>query len=237
MSGGLSKRRCAGYPGAVSVTGFHSDHGDHSLGRRYEPREPTGPRVLVVDAHDSFTYSLVQLLLTLGAVVNVVACDDASVSVAAVVRSRPTHILLSPGPGRPEHAGIFPALVRDGVADEIPLLGVCLGHQALCQVHGAQLVAAERIMHGKVSRVTHDGTGLFAGLPNAFAATRYHSLVVRADTLPATLVPVAFAEDGALMAVAHVRRPAFGVQFHPESILTDCGRALLERFLAEGNLS
>lgn len=203
--------------------------------RRYRPAVAAGPRVVMVDAYDSFTFNLVQLLLGLGAVVDVVPCDAATT--AQIVNARPTHIVLSPGPGRPEHAGVLRGLARDGLADEIPLLGVCLGHQALCEVHGARLVAAPTIMHGKVSEIVHDGSGLFAGLPARIKATRYHSLVIDAATLPPTLRPVAVADDGTLMAVAHAHRPAFGVQFHPESVLSEHGADLLGRFLAQGHPS
>jgi len=207
--------------------------------RCYWPAHETGPRVVVVDAYDSFTFNLVQILLQLGAVVDVVACDTvtpAQVLSLGRAEGRPaTHWVLSPGPGRPEDAGIVTTLARDGVADEIPLLGVCLGHQALCQVHGARVVPAPRIMHGKVSTIAHDATGLFAEIPKKFVATRYHSLTVAADSLPPQLRPVAFADDGTLMAVAHAHRAAFGVQFHPESVLTEYGPALLQRFLAQGN--
>ena len=206
--------------------------------RCYWPAREAGPRVVVVDAYDSFTFNLVQILLQLGAVVDVLACDRVTpaevLSLGRADGRPPTHWVLSPGPGRPEDAGIVTALARDGVADEIPLLGVCLGHQALCQVHGARVVSAPRIMHGKVSTIAHDGTGLFAEIPKKFRATRYHSLTVAPESLPPQLRPVAFADDGTLMAVAHAHRAAFGVQFHPESVLTEYGPALLQRFLAQG---
>lgn len=222
---------------AVSATGGATPARDGAFTarpavRRLEPQRATGPRVLVVDAYDSFTFNLVQQLLELGAVVEVVAGD--AVTVPEVLARDPTHIILSPGPGRPEDAGIAMALARDGVADEIPLLGVCLGHQALCVAFGGTVAPAPRIVHGKVSRIDHDGTGLFAGLPRGFAATRYHSLATLPQTVRPPLRAIAFAEDGTLMAVAHVRRPAFGVQFHPESILTEHGHALMQRFLARG---
>jgi len=187
----------------------------------------------MVDAYDSFTFNLVQYLLELGAVVDVSTIDGPTAD--AVVGSRPTHIVLSPGPGRPEDAGTALALARGGVGngDDIPLLGVCLGHQALCLAAGAKVISAPRILHGKVSTITHDGSGPFAGLPERFEATRYHSLAVDPDTLGPTLRPIAEAvDDGTLMGVAHAHRPAFGVQFHPESILTEHGHALLSTFLA-----
>lgn len=201
--------------------------------RRYWPRAWTGPRVAMIDAYDSFTFNLVQYLLELGAVVDVTAIDGPSAEM--VVSSRPTHIVLSPGPGRPEDAGTALVLARGGVGDgdDIPLLGVCLGHQALCLAAGAKVISAPRILHGKVSTITHDGSGPFANLPDRFAATRYHSLAVDPDTLGPTLRPIATAvDDGTLMGVAHAHRPAFGVQFHPESILTEHGHALLSTFLA-----
>ena len=185
----------------------------------------------MIDAHDSFTFNLVQYLLELGAIVDVMPIDGPDADVVA--GCQPSHIVLSPGPGRPEDSGTAFALAHDGVCDHIPLLGVCLGHQALCLAAGARVISAPRILHGKVSTITHDGTGPFAGLPDPFPATRYHSLAIDPDTLVAPLRPIATAvEDGTLMAVAHAHRPAFGVQFHPESILTEHGHALLATFLA-----
>ncbi len=191
-------------------------------------------RVLVIDNYDSFTFNLVQYLLQLGAVVDVYRND--TVAAAQVLTDRPSHVLLSPGPGRPQDSGVCQALCRvlaDPAAPAIPLLGVCLGHQTLCEVHGATVERAGRIMHGKLSPIFHDGSGVFAGLPSPFMATRYHSLVVAEATLPAYLRPVARTDQGELMAVRHASRPLFGVQFHPESVLSEHGHALLENFLAQ----
>jgi anthranilate synthase/aminodeoxychorismate synthase-like glutamine amidotransferase len=212
-------------------------------GRRYEPATPPGPgapRVLVIDNYDSFTFNLVQYLLELGAIVDVFR-NDALSAEDAVARG-PTHVLLSPGPGRPADSGVCQDLCRllapgpphgGGGGPIIPLLGVCLGHQTLCEVHGASVVRAERIMHGKTSPVHHDGTGILARVPSPFTATRYHSLIVQEPTLPAFLLPVARTQEGELMAVRHAERPVYGVQFHPESILSEHGHHLLGNFLAQ----
>ncbi len=198
---------------------------------RHEPVQASGDRrVLVVDNYDSFTFNLVQYLLELGAVVEVVRNDAADA--AALLARDPTHVVLSPGPGRPTDSGVCQALCRAlAQTGAVPLFGVCLGHQTLCEVLGAAVVGADRIMHGKTSPIVHDGRGIFAGLPSPFRATRYHSLVVREETLPAALVPVARTPEGELMAVQHVALPLFGVQFHPESILSEHGHDLLRAFL------
>lgn len=202
-------------------------------GRRFLPAQgPSHTRVLVVDNHDSFTFNLVQYLLELSAVVDVYPND--ALRPQDVLEDAPTHVLLSPGPGRPSDAGICPevcsALCEGSVV--IPMLGVCLGHQALCEVHGARVVRADRIMHGKTSWVHHTGCLLFEGIPSPFIATRYHSLLVPEDTLPAGLIATARTNAGELMAVRHRERPVFGVQFHPESILSQSGHDLLRNFLA-----
>ena len=198
---------------------------------RHEPRVAAGDRrVLVVDNYDSFTFNLVQYLLELGAVVEVVRNDVASS--AELLARAPTHVVLSPGPGRPSDSGVCRDLCRDlAESGAVPLLGVCLGHQTLCEVLGAEVVGAERIMHGKTSPIVHDGTGVFAGLPSPFRATRYHSLLVRESTLPPELVAVARTPEGELMAVRHREHDLFGVQFHPESILSEHGHDLLRTFL------
>jgi anthranilate synthase/aminodeoxychorismate synthase-like glutamine amidotransferase len=205
-------------------------------GHRYEPATPPGPgapRVLVIDNYDSFTFNLVQYLLELGAVVDVFRND--ALTVQDAIERGPTHVLLSPGPGRPTDSGVCMDLCRllAGDGPTIPLLGVCLGHQTLCEVHGANVVRAERIMHGKTSPVHHDGTGILARVPSPFLATRYHSLLVEEPSLPAFLLPVARAAEGELMAVRHAERPVYGVQFHPESILSEHGHHLLGNFLAQ----
>lgn len=202
-------------------------------GRRYRPAaegDASAPRVLVVDNYDSFTFNLVQYLLELGAVVDVYR-NDVLVP-EQVVADKPTHVLLSPGPGRPRDSGVCQSLCTtlcDGPT--IPMLGVCLGHQTLCEVHGANVVVAERIMHGKTSPVHHDGSGILARVPTPFVATRYHSLIVEEPSLPDVLHPIARTDAGELMAVRHATRPVFGVQFHPESILSEHGHHMLANFL------
>ncbi|MEZ5332356.1 MAG: aminodeoxychorismate/anthranilate synthase component II [Thermoanaerobaculia bacterium] len=183
--------------------------------------------ILVIDNYDSFTYNLVQMLLVEGEEVEVVRNDLEGVD--ALLAREPDAIVLSPGPGRPEDAGVCPALVE--AAPGVPLLGVCLGHQVLGAVHGAVVERAPSLLHGKTSLVRHDGAGLFAGLPDPFEATRYHSLAVREDTLPPELEPQAWADDGVLMGMRHRKEPWWGVQFHPESVLTREGPALLRNFL------
>ena len=199
---------------------------------RYDPTESVGDRrVLVVDNYDSFTFNLVQYLLELGAVVEVVRNDAAGAT--ELLARDPTHVVLSPGPGRPTDSGVCQDLCRElATTGAVPLFGVCLGHQTLCEVLGAAVVGADRIMHGKTSPIVHDGRGLFEGLPSPLSATRYHSLVVREDTLPPVLVATARTPEGELMAVQHTALPLFGVQFHPESILSEHGHDLLRAFLA-----
>ncbi len=200
-------------------------------GRRYLPPVARADcRVVVIDNYDSFTFNLVQYLLELGAVVDVYRND--AVAADEVFADAPSQVLLSPGPGRPEDSGVCRDLCRRAIEPgRPPLLGVCLGHQTLCEVHGASVVRAERIMHGKVSSVEHDGSGILARIPTPFRATRYHSLVVRESTLPPFLRPVARTPAGELMAVGHETLPVFGVQFHPESILTEHGHRMLDNFL------
>lgn len=191
-----------------------------------------GCRVLVIDNYDSFTFNLVQYLLQLGAVVDVHRND--AVTLAQVLADAPSHILLSPGPGTPSDSGVCQDLCRrlaEADAPAIPLLGVCLGHQTLCEVLGGRVERAGRIMHGKLSPVIHDGTGVFAGLPSPFMATRYHSLIGVEATLPECLVANARTDAGELMGVRHQTRPLHGVQFHPESVLSEHGHRLLETFL------
>jgi len=184
--------------------------------------------ILVVDNYDSFTWNLVQLLAATGAAVEVVRNDAASA--AELLARRPAGIVLSPGPGRPETAGVCMELLRQ--RPEVPLLGVCLGHQALGVACGARCVRAPEVVHGKTSEIHHDGSGLFAGLPVAFAATRLLLLVLEPGSLPAELRPVARTADGTLMAIAHRELPYHGVQFHPESFATAGGARLAGNFLA-----
>jgi len=184
-------------------------------------------RVLLVDNYDSFAYNLVQAFRVLGAHVEVFRNDAAPVE--RLLDRRPDRFVISPGPCTPNEAGVSLELCRRAPA---PLLGVCLGHQSLAQAFGARIVRAERVMHGKTSPVTHDGRGLFRGLPDPFVAARYHSLV--AIDLPSCLEPCAATADwGELMAIRHRERPLHGVQFHPESYLTPCGLDLLRNFLAD----
>ena len=186
-------------------------------------------RVLIIDNYDSFTYNLVQELGELGAE-PVVFRNDA-VSVEQIEQIAPERILISPGPGRPEAAGITTTVIAH-FAGKIPLLGVCLGHQAIGQVFGGQVVAAPTLMHGKTSAISHDDAGVFAGLPQPFTATRYHSLVVDPDSLPGELVVTARSEDGVIMGLRHRELDVEGVQFHPESILTLEGPRLLANFIS-----
>jgi anthranilate synthase component II len=189
-----------------------------------------GPRVLVVDNYDSFVYNLVQELGELGAE-PVVYRNDA-IDVAGIRASRPDAVLISPGPGRPDDGGVSLEAIR-ALAGEIPVLGVCLGHQCIGQAFGGAIVEAPHLMHGKTSEIHHDGQGLFAGLPNPFVATRYHSLVVRPESVPAELEVTATSTDGVVMGLRHRSLPVEGVQFHPESVLTVSGPALLANFLGQ----
>jgi len=184
--------------------------------------------ILMVDNYDSFTYNLVQMLSAAGADVAVLRNDAESAT--AMLAREPEGIVLSPGPGRPEDAGVCLDLLRSRA--EVPILGVCLGHQALGMAFGATVGRAPRQMHGKTSMVRHEDVGVFAGLPDPFEATRYHSLDVKEETLPAELRPVAWStDDGVLMGMHHALLPYWGVQFHPESVLTGAGRHLLANFL------
>ena len=184
-------------------------------------------KVLVIDNYDSFVYNLVQYVCERGAEV-VVRRND--VAVKELVGIEPDRIIISPGPGRPENAGVSEEVVHI-FGSEVPILGVCLGHQVIGHVFGAQIGYARKIMHGKVSRVHHDSEGIFAGLKNPFHATRYHSLIVSEENLPSCLQISARAEDGEVMGIRHRTLPVEGVQFHPESILTEGGKGIIENFL------
>jgi len=184
--------------------------------------------ILVIDNYDSFTYNLVQYLGELGATLQVARND--ALDVDAVARLAPERIVISPGPGNPDQAGVSLEVIRR-LGATTPILGVCLGHQAIGQAFGATVARARTQMHGKTSDIRHDGRGVFAGLSNPFVATRYHSLVVLPDTIPADLEVTARAEDGEVMGLRHRRYPVEGVQFHPESILTVEGKRLLANFL------
>jgi anthranilate synthase component II len=184
--------------------------------------------ILVIDNYDSFTYNLVHYLNELGAETEVVRNDKISVQDALALRAEA--ILLSPGPCTPNEAGICLSLLG-AAPDDLPILGVCLGHQAIGQTYGGEVVRAKTLMHGKTSQIRHNGKGLFAGLPDGFTATRYHSLSVDRDSLPGVLEITAWADDGEIMGLQHRSRPVFGVQFHPESIATEGGHDLLANFL------
>jgi anthranilate synthase component II len=184
--------------------------------------------ILVIDNYDSFTYNLVQYLGELGATLEVARND--AFDVDAIARLAPERIVISPGPGNPDQAGVSLEVIRR-LGPTTPILGVCLGHQAIGQAFGATVARARTQMHGKTSDIRHDGRGVFVGLSNPFVATRYHSLVVLPDTIPADLEVTAQAEDGEVMGLRHRRYPIEGVQFHPESILTVEGKRLLANFL------
>lgn len=182
---------------------------------------------LMIDNYDSFTYNLVQYFQILGVEMQVVRND--AITADEALASGAEAIVLSPGPGRPENAGIMIELIRK--AETMPLLGVCLGHQAIGYAFGAEIIPAQRLMHGKTSRITHDGKGLFAGLENPFQAVRYHSLAVKRGSLPECLIPTASSEDDELMGMRHRTRLIEGIQYHPESVLTQSGRRQLRNFI------
>ena len=184
--------------------------------------------ILVIDNYDSFTYNLVHYLAELGAEMEIRRNDTLTVTEALSLK--PQALLLSPGPCTPNEAGICLDLIAAAPVD-LPILGVCLGHQAIGQAFGGQVIRAKTLMHGKTSQVTHSGTGLFEGVPSPFTAARYHSLAVRLESLPETLVATAWTEDGEIMGMAHRTRPIHGVQFHPESYATEHGHRLLANFL------
>jgi anthranilate synthase component 2 len=189
-----------------------------------------GARILVVDNYDSFTWNLVDYLRTLGAEVRVERND--ALTAAEALASGAESFLISPGPGVPDEAGMSLDLVAACAAARRPLLGVCLGHQAIAAHFGAKVVRAGRAVHGKTSAVTHDGSGVFAGLPSPFTAARYHSLTVAPASIPACLVVNAAADDGTVQGLRHAMLPIHGLQFHPESIATEHGHAILANFLA-----
>ncbi|MBI4482387.1 MAG: aminodeoxychorismate/anthranilate synthase component II [Acidobacteria bacterium] len=189
---------------------------------------PGRPRILVIDNYDSFTYNLVQYLGDLGAE-PVIRRND-RVELEEIARLRPWGIVISPGPGRPEQAGITLPLVRS-FSGKVPLLGVCLGHQAIGAAFGGQVVPAPTLVHGKTSQIHHDGRTIFRGLENPFPATRYHSLVVDRESLPAALEVSAETPEGVLMGLRHRELRVEGVQFHPESVMTAAGKKLLRNFL------
>jgi anthranilate synthase component 2 len=185
--------------------------------------------IFIVDNYDSFTYNLVQAVGKLDP--DVVVARNDRFDPAEVVGRRPRAVIISPGPGRPEDAGRSIAMIAAAEEAGLPLLGVCLGHQAIASLHGAIVERAPAPRHGQTSPVRHDGTGLFAGMSSPFEAGRYHSLVVREESLPGELCVTAKSEDGLVMGLAHREKPVFGVQFHPESVLTPQGEKLLANFL------
>jgi anthranilate synthase component 2 len=191
--------------------------------------------ILLIDNYDSFTYNLVQRLGEIDPSLDLEVVRNNKISCEEIAARRPTHIIISPGPCTPTEAGISVECVSRFMG-QVPLLGVCLGHQSMGQATGGKIVRAKRLMHGKTDRIHHDGQGLFAGLPNPLTATRYHSLVIQPDTLHADFIVNAWADAPGgtreIMAIRHRRFPAFGWQFHPESFLTEHGPELLRRFLA-----
>lgn len=190
--------------------------------------------LLLIDNYDSFSYNLYQLLGEIGVTAKVIRNDD--MSVAEIENLKPKQIVISPGPGRPKDAGICEEVIRT-LGDKIPILGVCLGHQAIGEIFGAKIGYAKKIMHGKKSTVKIvDDTPIFAGLPEEFAAARYHSLAVEESTIPDELVVTARADDGEVMAMRHRDYPIYGVQFHPESILTINGKQILKNFVRIGGV-
>jgi anthranilate synthase/aminodeoxychorismate synthase-like glutamine amidotransferase len=186
-------------------------------------------RLLMIDNYDSFTYNLVQYLGELGAEVDVVRNDEADID--SLMARAGDGLVISPGPGTPDDAGVSMAAIERFAGEGVPVLGVCLGHQSIGQVYGGRVIRARSIMHGKISTVNHDGKGLFEDLPQDFEATRYHSLVIEESSMPESLEITARTEDQEIMAVRHRTLPVEGVQFHPESIMTGQGKALLGNFL------
>ena len=186
------------------------------------------PRILLIDNYDSFTYNLVQAFLVLGAQVDVHRND--AITVDAALRQNHSHLVISPGPGTPRDAGVSMPMIQ-AFAGRIPIFGVCLGHQSLVEVFGGKVVRAARLMHGKVSSVSHDGRGVFSGISQDFQAGRYHSLIAEPTSIPSVLEVTARTAEGEIMGVRHKSLPIEGVQFHPESVLTPEGPALMGNFL------
>jgi len=184
--------------------------------------------IAIIDNYDSFVFNLAQAIGAMGEEVQVIRND--AIDTKGLDELKPDGIVLSPGPGRPEDAGITIAAIRD-LSASLPMLGVCLGHQAIASAFGGRVVRADELRHGKASAIEHRGEGLFDGLPRPFPAGRYHSLVAERDSLPACLEVTAWTEDGTVMGLRHANRPLFGVQFHPESVLTPSGNVLLRNFV------
>ncbi len=190
-------------------------------------------KLLMIDNYDSFTYNLVQYFGELGC--DVIVHRNDKISIADIRTLDPDYIVISPGPCTPDEAGISLQVINE-LADEYPILGVCLGHQSIAQAFGGKVIHADEIMHGKVSDISHDGSGLYAGIPSPLSVTRYHSLIAEADTLPDCLTVTSYAINpdgsrGAIMSFSHNSKPIYGVQYHPESILTDHGHKILKNFL------
>jgi anthranilate synthase/aminodeoxychorismate synthase-like glutamine amidotransferase len=186
--------------------------------------------ILMIDNYDSFTYNLVQYLGELGQDIKVFRNDK--ININQIKKLKPGKIVISPGPGRPENAGISCAVIR-GFAGKVPILGVCLGHQAIGYVYGGRIIGAKKLMHGKTSWIYHDKKTIFKDIPNPFEATRYHSLIVEKKSLPECLEIVAWTRKDEIMGLKHKKYPVWGVQFHPESILTKAGKNLLNNFLRQ----
>lgn len=184
--------------------------------------------ILMIDNYDSFTYNLVQYFGQLGQIVKVYRND--ALTLKDIVRLNPEKIIISPGPGRPENAGISCAVITE-FGLKTPILGVCLGHQAIGYSFGGKIVSAKKLMHGKTSKIYHNNLDIFKGISNPFLATRYHSLLVEKKSLPDCLEIIAWTKDNEIMALRHRKYPLWGVQFHPESILTKCGKQILDNFL------
>ncbi len=186
--------------------------------------------ILVIDNYDSFTYNLVQYLAELGA--DVKTCRNDKIFIEEIRKIRPEQIVISPGPGRPENAGISVAVIKE-FAGKIPILGVCLGHQAIGFAYGGKIIHAKKLMHGKTSKIYHNKSGIFKSIDNPFEATRYHSLVIERQSLPSCLEITAWTKgDNEIMGVKHKRYALWGVQFHPESVLTTAGKSLLKNFIS-----
>lgn len=187
--------------------------------------------ILLIDNYDSFTYNLVQMIEPMGQEVKVFRNDE--IDIPTINKLKPAHLMISPGPCTPDKAGISISAIKE-FGKTIPTIGVCLGHQSIGQAYGGKVIRADRIMHGKTSMISHDGKGIFKGLPNPFEAIRYHSLIVEKASLPDCFEISAWTKDGEIMGIRHKEDPVNGVQFHPESILTDAGTALLRNFFDFG---
>jgi len=190
--------------------------------------------VLMIDNYDSFVYNLVQYFGELGE--KVVVYRNDAITVGKIEKLKPESIVISPGPGRPEDAGISCEVIQK-LGGRIPILGVCLGHQCIGHVHGGSIVNAGRLMHGKTSLVHHNAKGLYRGIPSPFVAARYHSLIIKKGSLPKEIIVDAWTEEGEIMGVRHKKHKIFGVQFHPEAILTDNGKVILKNFLSSASAS